>query len=132
MKIIKVEAKYLSVSITIPVTEKLMDRGGLLVTIETDTGTRGIGMAREHDWHCLIVRDILEHSLGPFIIGKDPLSPEHIWNDAAWDFSRGDYRVPSGAVSRAISAADQALWDIRGQHFGQPVYRLLGGSHSDE
>ena len=46
--------------------------------------------------------------------------------------SRGDYRVPSGAVSRAISAVDQALWDIRGQHYGQPVCRLLGGSCADE
>lgn len=27
----------------------------------------------------------------------------------------------------AISAVDNALWDLRGRHYGVPVYRLLGG-----
>jgi L-rhamnonate dehydratase len=131
VKIVKVEAKYLIVPVPVPVTEKVVDRGALLVTVETDTGIRGIGMAREHDWHCLTLRGILENQLAPYIIGTDPLCPEHLWNEAAWDLSRGDYRVQFGAVSRAASAVDQALWDIRGQYLGQPVYRLLGGSHVD-
>ncbi len=132
MKIVKVEANYLSVSVQIPVKEETKNEGALLVTIETDTGIRGIGMAREHDWHCLTVRGQLKHNLVPFLLGKDPMCPEHIWNEAAWDLSRGDYRVQFGAVSRAASAVDQALWDIRGQSLGQPVYRLLGGAHSGE
>jgi len=132
MKIANVEAKYLLVSVKTPVTEQPKLRGALLVSVETDTGIRGIGIAREHDRYCRAVRGELEHTLIPFIIGMDPLSPEYIWHEAAWDLSRGDYRIPSGAVSRAISAVDQALWDIRGQHYGQPVYRLLGGSHAQE
>ncbi len=132
MKIAKVEAKYLSVSVKVPARERPVDAGSLLVTVETDTGIRGIGMAREHDWHCLTVRDQLEHNLIPFLMGKDPMVPEHLWNEAAWDLSRGDYRVQFGAVSRAASAVDQALWDIRGQSLEQPVYRLLGGAHSEE
>ena len=27
----------------------------------------------------------------------------------------------------AVSAVDNALWDLRGQFFNAPVYRLLGG-----
>lgn len=111
MKIVKVEARYISVSVKIPVTDKPREVGALLVTIETDTGIRGIGIAREHDKHCRIVRGLLENILAPFIMGIDPVSPDHLWNEAAWDLSRGDFRVPSGAVSRAISAVDQALWD---------------------
>ena len=31
------------------------------------------------------------------------------------------------AITGAISALDQALWDIRGKHLGVPVWQLLGG-----
>ena len=132
MKIIKVETQYLRVSVQIPVRDQPMEHGALLVTIETDTGIRGVGMVREEDPHCLVVRAQLQHSIIPFLIGRDPLSPERIWNEAAWTLSRSDFRVPTGSVARAISTVDQALWDIRGQHYGQPVYRLLGGSAKDE
>ena len=30
----------------------------------------------------------------------------------------------------AVSAVEQALWDILGKYVGQPVYRLLGGAHN--
>src|SRR4029434_2890820 len=32
-----------------------------------------------------------------------------------------------GAWSSAVSAVDIALWDIKGKHLGQPVWKLLGG-----
>ena len=33
---------------------------------------------------------------------------------------------PAGLVTRAVSAIDVALWDIRGKALGMPVWRLLG------
>ena len=33
-----------------------------------------------------------------------------------------------GALICALGAIDMALWDIRGQAVGQPIYKLLGGS----
>jgi galactonate dehydratase len=28
-----------------------------------------------------------------------------------------------------MSGIEQALWDITGKAYGQPVYKLLGGAH---
>jgi L-alanine-DL-glutamate epimerase-like enolase superfamily enzyme len=39
----------------------------------------------------------------------------------------GGAGAPAGLVTRAVSAIDVALWDIRGKALGQPVYKLLGG-----
>ena len=39
---------------------------------------------------------------------------------------RGIQGIPA-AWSSAVSAVDIALWDIKGKHLGQPVWRLLGG-----
>ena len=36
--------------------------------------------------------------------------------------------APAGLISRAISALNVALWDLRGKATGQPVWRLLGAS----
>ena len=40
---------------------------------------------------------------------------------------RQDRHARKGYEMMAISAVDNALWDLRGKHFGLPVYRLLGG-----
>src|SRR5262249_20005726 len=33
-----------------------------------------------------------------------------------------------GVVVQGLSGIDIALWDVKGKHFGVPVYRLLGGA----
>ena len=33
----------------------------------------------------------------------------------------------AGIVYNAISGIEAALWDLVGQHYGVPIYRLLGG-----
>lgn len=61
----------------------------------------------------------LEHLL----IGSDPLMSERIFlNLNQSSFYRGGPILMS-----AISGIDQALWDIKGKHFGVPVHQLLGG-----
>jgi galactonate dehydratase len=58
-----------------------------------------------------------------FVMGSDPMQVEHTWQSM---YVHSFYRA--GAVmGSAISAIDQALWDIRGKALGMPVYRLLGG-----
>lgn len=89
-----------------------------LLKIETDEGITGIGLGGGHP----IVEAAISH-FTPQLIGQDPLDVERIWHDL-W--------VPKlvgrrGMTTRAISAIDIALWDIRAKAAGMPLYKLLGG-----
>jgi L-rhamnonate dehydratase len=128
MKITKVDCEFLLVPVTIPVRETSVEYGVLLVTIETDTGIRGTGFAREHDYHAQATRQSVLNDIAPILLGLGgpELVPAYLWNEAVFQMPR-DYRATTGVVSRAVSAVDQALWDIYGQMVGEPVYRLLGG-----
>ena len=58
-----------------------------------------------------------------FVIGADPMQVEHIWQSM---YVHSFYRA-GPVMGSAISAIDQALWDIRGKALNVPVYKLLGG-----
>src|SRR6266536_416000 len=58
-----------------------------------------------------------------FVIGADPMQVEHIWQSM---YVHSFYRA-GPVMGSAMSAIDQALWDIRGKALGMPVYKLLGG-----
>ncbi len=65
--------------------------------------------------------------LGDSLIGKDPLETERLWQSLYRDgFWKGGV-----VISTAIAGIDQALWDIKGKHYGAPVYQLLGGPARD-
>ena len=74
-----------------------------------------------HNAYLGIARDLAEMHL----IGADPLNSERVWETMlrkTWLAQGGGMVVFAG-----ISGIDQALWDIKGKAFNQPVYRLLGG-----
>ncbi|MEZ4616282.1 MAG: hypothetical protein R2867_12375 [Caldilineaceae bacterium] len=52
-----------------------------------------------------------------------------IWHKIFRAFTYMGFR---GATCRVISGIDIALWDIRGQALGQPIYDLLGGAVRDK
>lgn len=88
-----------------------------LVNIVTDEGVTGIGLGGGG----AIGRAMVEH-LKPHLIGQDPLDVERHWH-AMW--------VPKlvgrrGLTTRAISAIDIGLWDLRAKVAGMPLYKMLG------
>lgn len=98
----------------------------VLVRINTDEGISGIGEAGlaygcGHSGAAGMLVNLAEQ----FLIGKDPLCTEALWNamqrHSFWGYS------PGPVFYSALSAIDVALWDIKGKAMGQPVYRLLGG-----
>ena len=64
----------------------------------------------------------IQRQLGPFLSGRDPLQTEQLWDMMLRAFRHSH----AGYMLMAISAVDCALWDLRGKHEGEPVYRLIG------
>jgi L-alanine-DL-glutamate epimerase-like enolase superfamily enzyme len=88
------------------------------VEIVADEGAIGIGGPISLDLAFLIDKD-----LRPYLEGADPLATEVVWDT----MYRGLVHGRKGTPMMAISAVDCALWDLKGQVFNTPVYRLLGG-----
>jgi len=101
-------------------------RNFLFVLVRTDTGLVGIGESGLPGVE-LAVQGAVEH-LKPLLIGQDASRIEHLWQVMA----RWAFFPAAGAQSAAMSAIDIALWDIKGQALGVPVYELLGGRTRDK
>ncbi|MDR3049254.1 MAG: galactonate dehydratase [Elusimicrobiota bacterium] len=98
----------------------------LFLEMETDEGFTGWGepvMEGKADTVKAAVEEFI-----PFLIGKDPRNIEDLWQT----MYRGFFYRGGGEVMSAISGIDQALWDIKGQVLGVPIYELLGGSCRDK
>ena len=92
------------------------------VHVHTDSGIVGLG---ETFYAPSVVQAAIHDFFGPLLIGRDPFEIERHWEAM---FRLSDHAGYGGAEMRAISALDIALWDIKGQAVGLPVYDLLGGA----
>jgi L-rhamnonate dehydratase len=89
----------------------------------------GVGEASSQSYVCKAVFDaprsaVRRHGLTQLLIGRDPLD-EGLWMYLYNNTTRYGRR---GVVLHAISAADLALWDLRGKALGKPVHELMGGA----
>jgi L-alanine-DL-glutamate epimerase-like enolase superfamily enzyme len=69
------------------------------------------------------VKALIDHDLEPLLVGRDAEDIEGLW-DLMWQ--RLLYVGRGGLASFAIAAADVALWDLRGEREGKPLYALIG------
>ena len=96
----------------------------MFVKITTDTGLVGVGESTFFSYPDAAAS--IARTFGEALIGEDPMRVEY-------HFLRL-YRANSMrgmGITGALSAIDQALWDIRGKHFEVPVWELLGGRARD-
>jgi L-rhamnonate dehydratase len=70
---------------------------------------------------------LIAHDLSPLLLGADPLATA-LLHDQMLRLNR---HGRAGLFVNAISAVDNALWDLRGKVANEPVYRLLGGPTRD-
>ena len=100
----------------------------IFVLVDTDAGLTGLGEASQSGNDGLVKEALAQ--LGDRLVGEDPTQPEVVWEKTARSTA-----VFSGIAGRvgatAISAVDQALWDLAGKALEVPVWRLLGGRRRD-
>jgi L-alanine-DL-glutamate epimerase-like enolase superfamily enzyme len=104
-----------------------------LIRVETDTGLIGIGAALGSP---PVVKAIVEHDLAPEAVGEDPLFSELIYEKmyngsrARPALERGvtqaDESRRRGMAMEAIAGVDIAIWDVKAQALGIPLYQALG------
>ena len=101
----------------------------VMVRVHTDEGISGIGeVGLAYGAGAKAAVGILR-DFAQFVIGRDPMNVEALWET----LFRATYWGAGGGpvIYGGISAYDIALWDIRGQVMGQPIYQLLGGKTND-
>lgn len=125
LKIVRVSATPLHIPVTIDVLglNKSTSLSLCLTEIEADNGLVGHGMTAitEEEVIAAAVREVA----GPALIGEDAMATERLWERLYWLLSP---RGQTGYASHAIAALDIALWDLKAQALGQPLWRLLGGA----
>jgi galactonate dehydratase len=93
----------------------------LFVRIETDAGIVGWGEAT-CEGRSETVRTAVQQ-LSELLVGRDALRIEDHWQV----MTKGSFYRGGPILASAVSGLDQALWDVKGKHFGAPVHQLLGG-----
>lgn len=102
---------------TITITE----RDYAFVRIRTADGKEGTGFGFNRGG--LIPEAVSQH-LKPLLIGEDALLTERLWERM---YRQTRFHGRRGLIMRAISAVDIALWDLKGQYVGLPLWKLIGG-----
>ena len=97
----------------------------VFVQVETDAGLTGWGEITTYPGSVAnraIVAALRE--VDEFLRGEDATQIEAIWHKLLRAFT---YVGTRGATTAICSGIDIALWDIKGQALGVPIYELLGG-----
>lgn len=130
MKIISAEIFSLKLSLGRD-SDKVGNWHPIILKLDTDEGISGIGEAGlaygvGQRGGAGMLHDFVE----AFVIGRNPLDVEAVWNDmqrlSFWGGACGP------VINAAMSAIDIALWDIKGKALGQPIWQLLGGRINEE
>ena len=109
----------------IETVETFIAHNWMFVRIRTNTGLEGIGESTFFAFPEAAASVV--HRLAPKLRGMDPMRPEFVFLDLYRNAS-----MRGMAIGGALSAIDQALWDIMGKHFAAPVWQLLGGRVRDK
>jgi len=130
-RITTVEACDVRVPLAAPIafsTRRIEARHYTLVRITTSDGVVGHGFchsgAKFGGLATLAVRELMR----PLLVGRDPHCTEAIWQDIHQDTLLNGR---AGAVMRALSAVDIALWDRNARSVGLPLWRYLGSYQTE-
>lgn len=94
-----------------------------VVDSEGRTGS-AYGMGSRFPLGANLIHHAIQDNLKPVVLNKDPMMSEAIWEAM---YRQTILIGRQGAVMRALSCIDIAIWDLKAKIVNQPLYKLLGG-----
>jgi D-galactarolactone cycloisomerase len=104
---------------------RAVKRDAVVVKVTTDDGLVGYGESH-HGRSPGAVAHLANTTLRQLVVGLDAADVVGVWA-RIYKMQLGSHGM-GAACAIAMSGIDMALWDIRGQAAGWPLYRLLGGT----
>ena len=108
-------------------TRTVSERHYTLVKVITESGIEGLGFCYCGNAAGWLVTSAVRDLLAGHVVGRDAHLTEAIWDAMYRDALLMGRR---GAVVRAMSAIDIALWDANAKAAELPLYRYLGAARS--
>lgn len=96
----------------------------IITVIKTDQGITGFGMGAGGK----VATEIIDGHLKHLLLDANPLNVEQLWDQM---YTSGVLYGRRGVFVMALSAVDNALWDIAGKYLERPVHDLLGPASRD-
>jgi L-alanine-DL-glutamate epimerase-like enolase superfamily enzyme len=121
-----VEAQTVRIPLPEPVafsTRLVQARFYTIVRIERTDGIVGCGFCHGGSRSGALPTKAVHELFAPLLLGQDPFRTEGLWHELHQDALLNGR---AGAVMRALSAIDIALWDGNARSVGLPLWRYLG------
>jgi L-alanine-DL-glutamate epimerase-like enolase superfamily enzyme len=109
-------------------TRAVTAREYCLVRIRSTDGVEGVGYCYAVNTSGRLLAVAVTDLLAPRLVGEDSHRVEGLWSDM---YQEALLQGRVGAVMRALSALDIALWDLNARTAGLPLYRYIGATVLD-
>ena len=130
-RIAKVRARAVAVPLAATTSfssRSVSERHYALVEVEGDDGVKGVGFCYAGHAAGTLVTKAVHGLLARKLVGQDAHRVEGLWEEM---YQEALLAGRLGAVLRALSALDIALWDRNARAAGLPLYKYLGAVASD-
>ena len=97
----------------------------VVARITCSDGVTGVGYTVCHEGQGPAIAALCDGPFRSILQGQDPDRIEELWRRM---YKAVHYAGRGGPVTFALAAVDVALWDMKGNRLGTPLWRLLGGA----
>ena len=94
--------------------------------ITDSDGLTGVGYTVCHEGQGPAIAALCDGPFRAVLQGQDPDRIEGLWRQM---YKAVHYAGRGGSATFALAAVDVALWDLKGNRLGTPLWRLLGGAN---